>query len=122
MTEVAAAVQLLSRFPPANQAACTAAYHLCTIVGGSAHLTPGPALKRKLKHSYFDSARSSLSSSATPTDWTQASVLGAWEWIRKGTERKVKEWGEVGVAVNDVLGLVQRARSGGNKLTRLEER
>ncbi len=111
MFQVGAAIKLLRCFPPNSQAACGAAQGLCTIVGNSAHLTPGPALKERLKSSYYSLA----ARHPVQTDWTQASFLGAWEWIKKGTDRKVQEWKTVGVVLDDILELVQRARNGGEK-------
>ena len=35
-------------------------------------------------------------------------------------ERKVQEWGEVGVVTDDILEMITRARRGGNKLSRFE--
>lgn len=138
VVEVGTAIKFLQVFPPANQLACRAAYNLCSTVGNSAHLTPGPALKERLKHSYFRSTSPSnlqqgekarldhLGTTPTTdrtsrTDWTQASFHGAWEWVRRGMEIRVREWRNVGVAVDDVMALVERARSQGDRLDRLVE-
>lgn len=133
MAEVGTAIKFLSVFPPADELASRAAYSLCKILGSSTHLTPGPALKGRLKQSYYRSAapyrlQEGADQSATPasgggpnsqhTDWTQANFLGAWEWVQRGTVERVREWGGVGVAVDDVMELVERARQGGNKLNR----
>ena len=134
--EVGTAMKFLGVFPSANQQACRAAYSLCNIVGSSTHLTPGPALKKRLKHSYYRSSKlkqnalagldhpvvpeaPSVGSEHPKSNWTEATYLGAWEWVRQGSEGVVREWRDVGVAVNDVVELVKRARSGGDKLNRL---
>jgi hypothetical protein len=130
--EVATAIKFLRMFPPASDLACTAAHSLCSILGSSSHLTPGPALKERLKHTYYRSASPSKlqlsgdtelgclgTTKCNPDDLTRASFSRAWEWVKVGTEERVKEWRKVGVAVDDVMELVKRARSGGAKLDRL---
>lgn len=113
--EIGAAVQLLSCFPEGSQPAYRTANSLCTILGSSTHITPGPTLTKILKDSYLQSScMKSLSG-----DWTRASFRGVWQWVQNGTKKKVQEWQEVGVAMDDILGLVRRARMGGNKLKRL---
>lgn len=117
VTEVGAAISLLSCFPAGSHEAGRAAHSLCGIVGSSTHLTPGPALKETLKHSYYRSA----AASSLQTDWTQANFVGAWQFVREGVERKAREWGKVGVVADDILELIKRARREGNKLSRFEK-
>lgn len=131
--EIGTAMKFLRVFPPGNQQSCRAAYSLCNIVGSSTHLTPGPALKERLKHSYYRSSKNKQSALDHPhipetpsdgskplrSDWTQATYLGGWEWVLKGTEGVARGWREVGVTVDDVMELVKQARSGGDKLSRL---
>lgn len=114
VSEVGAAVQLLTCFPEDSQPATRAASSLCTLLGGSAHITPGPALSKILRDSYLKASFGKSSSD----DWTRASFQEAWQWVQKGTKEKVREWQEVGVAVEDILGLLQRARRDGRKLER----
>ena len=112
--EVGAAVQLLNLFPEDSQPACRAANSLCSLLGSSSHITPGPTLSKILKQSYL----SSSFEKSTPGDWTTASFQGAWQAVREGTREKVREWQEVGVSVDSILGVVRRARSGGRMLAR----
>ena len=116
MNAVAVVMKLLRTFPPEDKLACRAAYNLCTIMGNSTHLTPGPALKNALKLSYFQSRR--LREEITEEVQDTPSFLKVWEWILKGMEQRVMDWKEVGITMDDVLELVWRARTGGNKLNR----
>lgn len=113
--EVGAAIQLLTCFPEDSLPASRAAASLCTLLGSSTHLTPGPALSKTLKNSYL----CSTSSQSSAVVWTPATFQGAWQWVQSGAKDKVKEWAEVGVAMEDVLELIRRARLNGNKLNRL---
>lgn len=105
-------MRFLRGFPPTDPLANRAALSLCTIIGRSKFLTPDPALKRELRRSYLQSAKPSSESS-----WTRATFLGEWQWVQNGLERKVQEWTEVGVVMDDIIELVRRARNGGNKLS-----
>ena len=113
VNEVGTAMKFLNCFPANDPLANRAALGLCTIIGRSKFLTPDPALKRALRRSYLQSARPSSESG-----WTQATFLGEWQWVRNGLERKVREWAEMGVATDDVVELVKRARNEGTKLNR----
>lgn len=130
MLEIGTAIKFLRAFPSASEPAHRAACSLCNIVGNTGHLTPGPALKEKLKRSYYPSVAparveeedttdvTTLLGNDSQPDWTRASFRGAWEWVRNGIEGRMREWGEVGVTVNDIMNLVERVRSGGAKISR----